>query len=34
MDAPTAVNEDLLYAVEDGVARLTFNRPPPDPAPA
>ena len=27
MEAPTAVNEDLLYVVEDGIARLTFNRP-------
>jgi enoyl-CoA hydratase/carnithine racemase len=27
MNAPTAVNEDLLYVVEDGIAHLTFNRP-------
>ncbi len=27
MDAPTAVNEDLLYVVEGGIAHLTFNRP-------
>ena len=27
MNAPTTTNEDLLYSVEDGIARLTFNRP-------
>src|SRR3974390_1722062 len=27
MNAPTAASEDLLYSVEDGIARLTFNRP-------
>src|SRR5256714_5424491 len=27
MNAPITANEDLLYAVEDGIARLTFNRP-------
>ena len=27
MNAPTASSEDLLYSVEDGIARLTFNRP-------
>jgi enoyl-CoA hydratase len=27
MNAPVEANEDLLYAVEDGIARLTFNRP-------
>ena len=27
MDAPTAVNEDLLYVVEGGIAHLTFTRP-------
>src|SRR6185437_11724629 len=27
MNAPVAANEDLLYSVEDGIARLTFNRP-------
>ena len=26
MDAPVK-NEDLIYAVDDGIARLTFNRP-------
>src|SRR6202165_4124259 len=27
MNAPMTAAEDLLYAVEDGIARLTFNRP-------
>src|SRR2546430_3538372 len=27
MNAPITANEDLLYVVEDGIARLTFNRP-------
>src|SRR5437879_13472550 len=27
MNAPVAASEDLLYSIEDGVARLTFNRP-------
>ena len=27
MNAPLAATEDLLYSVEDGIARLTFNRP-------
>src|SRR5258707_5958991 len=27
MNAPVQATEDLLYAVEDGIARLTFNRP-------
>src|SRR3978361_449092 len=27
MNAPVAATEDLLYTVEDGIARLTFNRP-------
>src|SRR5580658_8786481 len=27
MNAPVTANEDLLYVVEDGIARLTFNRP-------
>src|SRR3982751_6508827 len=27
MNAPTTANEDLLYSVTDGIARLTFNRP-------
>src|SRR5215217_8936646 len=27
MNAPIAANEDLIYSVEDGIARLTFNRP-------
>ena len=27
MDAPVQKTEDLIYAVEDGIARLTFNRP-------
>src|SRR5205807_4834881 len=27
MNAPVAATEDLLYSVEDGIARLTFNRP-------
>src|SRR5271168_757745 len=25
--APAQINEDLLYVVEDGIARMTFNRP-------
>ena len=27
MNAPVAATEDLIYAVEDGIARITFNRP-------
>jgi len=27
MNAPVNATEDLLYVVEDGIARLTFNRP-------
>jgi enoyl-CoA hydratase/carnithine racemase len=27
MNAPVQASEDLLYVVEDGIARLTFNRP-------
>src|SRR6266581_4594858 len=27
MNAPVASTEDLIYSVEDGIARLTFNRP-------
>src|SRR5215468_4951215 len=27
MNAPVSTAEDLLYSVEDGIARLTFNRP-------
>jgi enoyl-CoA hydratase len=27
MNAPVQPSEDLLYVVEDGIARLTFNRP-------
>src|SRR5467141_2363919 len=27
MNAPVTATEDLIYAVEDGIARLTFNRP-------
>ncbi|MFL6827624.1 MAG: enoyl-CoA hydratase/isomerase family protein, partial [Bradyrhizobium sp.] len=27
MNAPVQTNEDLLYVVDDGIARLTFNRP-------
>ena len=27
MNAPVAANEDLLYSVADGIARITFNRP-------
>ena len=27
MNAPVPATEDLLYAVEDGIARITFNRP-------
>jgi enoyl-CoA hydratase/carnithine racemase len=27
MNAPVAATEDLIYAVDDGIARLTFNRP-------
>jgi enoyl-CoA hydratase/carnithine racemase len=27
MDAPVSAAEDLIYVVEDGIARLTFNRP-------
>ena len=27
MNAPVSAGEDLLYSVEDGIARMTFNRP-------
>ena len=27
MNAPVAATEDLIYSVEDGIARMTFNRP-------
>src|SRR6202453_499142 len=27
MNAPVPTTEDLIYGVEDGIARLTFNRP-------
>ena len=27
MNAPVQANEDLIYSVEDGIARITFNRP-------
>jgi enoyl-CoA hydratase len=27
MNAPVTTNEDLLYSVTDGIARITFNRP-------
>src|SRR5882672_6426461 len=27
MNAPVQATEDLIYVVEDGIARLTFNRP-------
>ena len=27
MNAPMSTSEDLIYSVEDGIARLTFNRP-------
>src|SRR6201990_474288 len=27
MNAPTTTSEDLLYSVQDGIARITFNRP-------
>src|ERR1700748_1230712 len=27
MNAPATANEDLIYSVEDGIARMTFNRP-------
>ena len=27
MNAPVAATEDLIYSVDDGIARLTFNRP-------
>src|SRR6202008_3706572 len=27
MNAPVSTNEDLIYKVEDGIARITFNRP-------
>ena len=27
MNAPVEANEDLIYTVKDGIARMTFNRP-------
>src|SRR5579872_5217461 len=27
MNAPASANEDLIYSVTDGIARITFNRP-------
>src|SRR5437879_13355273 len=27
MNAPATATEDLIYVVEDGIARMTFNRP-------
>src|ERR1700761_2045708 len=27
MNAPVQANEDLIYSVDDGIARMTFNRP-------
>ena len=27
MNAPVPANEDLIYSLEDGIARITFNRP-------
>ena len=27
MNAPVTATEDLIYSVEDGIARITFNRP-------
>src|SRR6201996_1065870 len=27
MNAPVSTSDDLLYSVQDGIARLTFNRP-------
>jgi len=27
MNAPAASSEDLIYTLDDGIARLTFNRP-------
>ena len=27
MNAPVTATEDLIYVVEDGIARMTFNRP-------
>ena len=27
MNAPVTGTEDLIYAVEDGIAKITFNRP-------
>ena len=27
MNAPVPATEDLIYSVEDGIARITFNRP-------
>jgi len=26
MNLPVTANEDLLYSVQDGIARITFNR--------
>src|ERR671939_751202 len=27
MNAPVTATEDLIYSVQDGIARITFNRP-------
>ncbi len=27
MNAPVTTNEDLIHSVQDGIARITFNRP-------
>ncbi len=27
MNAPVTATEDLIYSVEDGIAKITFNRP-------